>query len=65
MWFNNSMTTKQIMCKPGDKRTREVMRQAHEDGRHGDGSKLDVLVYWAGVCYDCNAQHYYEHVKKI
>jgi hypothetical protein len=47
--------------RPGDRKTRQLMREAHDAGRHGDGTKEDVLSYWAETCADCNAQHYYEH----
>lgn len=49
-----------LKLKPGDRLTREVMRAAHDDGRHGDGSKRDVLAHWATCCCDCFWQHYYE-----
>lgn len=49
-----------IKLRPGDRATREVMRDAHEDGRHGDGTKTDVLTHWASCCAECHWQHHYE-----
>lgn len=56
---------KQITLKMGDKQTRKVMLEAHEHGRHGDGSKPDVLAYWAEVCADCYWEHHYEVVHPL
>ncbi len=53
--------TKAIQLKPGDKRFRNAVAIAHEEGRHGpEDAPLDVLAYWATLCGDCNARHYYE-----
>jgi hypothetical protein len=53
---------KNITLMPGDRETRKAMLEAHELGRHGDGSKLPILTYWAEVCADCYWQHHYEIV---
>lgn len=47
--------------RPGDRQTRHLMREAHDIGRHGDGTKEDVLRYWGETCADCNAHYHYEH----
>lgn len=56
------MPERLVTLIPGRRDVRAAMKEAHDMGRHGDGSQLDVLRYWAGCCVDCNAQHYYEHV---
>jgi hypothetical protein len=40
---------------------RAAMREAHDNGRHGDGSKKDVVMYWASHCSDCHAVYRYEY----
>jgi hypothetical protein len=52
--------TKPIQLHPGDRATRAAMREAHDLGRHGDGTQPDVLAYWASICADCNATWRYE-----
>jgi hypothetical protein len=52
---------KNLTLRPGDRRTRDAMRDAHDHGRHGDGTKTDVLAHWAECCADCHAVWRYEH----
>lgn len=53
---------KNIALRPGDRRTREAMREAHDDDRHRlpHPEALDVLAHWAECCADCNAIWRYE-----
>lgn len=55
------MAARPITLNSGDRRTRDAMREAHDDGRHGGGNAPhDVLAHWATCCADCNARHRYE-----
>lgn len=50
-----------ITYRKTDKLTRQAMRQAHDEGRHGpENAPVDVLTYWAETCADCNARYRYE-----
>lgn len=52
---------KTITLKPGDRATRDAMREAHDMGRHGaPDAPYDILLQWAGICSDCNARYHYE-----
>lgn len=53
-------TTKTINLRPMTREVRAAMREAHDDGRHGDGSAADVVTYWAETCADCHAVWRYE-----
>lgn len=55
------MTThKTIHLCSGDRSLRKANTEAHDAGRHGDGTKADVLAHWASFCADCNAIWRYE-----
>lgn len=54
------MAKMKVECRPGDRRFREGMKEAHDAGRHGDGTRADVVLYWAGICLDCHARLRYE-----
>jgi len=56
-----TMTLTKIQLRPTDRRTRDALRAAHDDGRHGpDDAPLDVLEHWATCCADCHARWHYE-----
>ena len=43
------------------RRTRVAAAEAHEEGRHGDGTVPGVVDYWRVICADCAAIWHYEH----
>ena len=49
-----------VKLLPMRREDRDAMSAAHDDGRHGDGSVVEVLVEWAELCPDCNAIYHYE-----